>query len=405
MQQLTGSPFNNLKSSLESDLIVWSHLRWDFVFQRPQHLLTRFAKERRVFFFEEPHFTHNNVSSLKFAERENGVQVVTPQIPHGLSEAEVWVELRTLIDQMMEDEEIQSFTSWYYTPMALPFTDHLKPEVIIFDAMDELSAFKGAPVHLLQLESELLKVADVVFTGGQSIFEAKQHRHHNIHCFPSSIDTAHFAQARTTRTEPADQAKIAGPRVGFFGVLDERFDIELLQGAAALRPDWNFIIIGPVVKIDPATLPQASNIHYLGGKHYQELPQYLAGWDLATLLFARNVSTRFISPTKTPEYLAAGRPVVSTSIKDVIRPYAEEGLVQIADTPEAFVRAAEKAMLQKEADPTWIKRVDAFLSDKSWDHTCKSMRAIERKAKSNKMPEAGSALQKSRKVYGTQLKA
>jgi UDP-galactopyranose mutase len=240
--------------------------------------------------------------------------------------------------------------------------------------MDELSAFKGASPQLRAREQELFNRADHVFTGGQSLYEAKRDQHKSVHAFPSSIDAAHFNQARKQMTEPLDQRAIPQPRLGFFGVIDERFDVELLNDVAAARPEWQFVMIGPVVKIDPTTLPQADNIHYLGGKTYQELPSYLSGWDIALLLFARNESTRFISPTKTPEYLAAGKPVISTSIRDVVRPYGDEGLVRIADTATDFVRAAEDILGEsKQQRATWLAQVDEFLSVMSWDETWSRM--------------------------------
>lgn len=362
----------------DQDLVVFSHLRWDFVYQRPQHLLSRFAKKRRVYFIEEPHFSNLPNSSYEKFSRDNNVQVIVPTLPENLSQGEIWEELKMLVDQVLEDEAIDDFTAWYYTPMALPFTRHLNPSTVIFDCMDELSAFKNAPDLLIEMEAELLKMAHVVFTGGQSLYEAKKNRHHNCHPFPSSIDGDHFRKARTETDEPHDQKNIPHPRIGFFGVIDERMDIELVDRIAQLRPDWQIVMIGPVVKIDPATLPRRSNIHYLGKKDYKDLPKYLAGWDLAILPFARNESTQFISPTKTPEYLAAGRPVVSTSIRDVIRPYAQEGLVSIADTAEEFVDAAEKAMAQAKTDSQWLKRVDSFLASMSWDVTYEKMAELER---------------------------
>jgi UDP-galactopyranose mutase len=198
---------------------------------------------------------------------------------------------------------------------------------------------------------------------------------------------SHFGKARTAKTDPIDQSDIPHPRLGFFGVIDERFDRELLNQVALQKPDWNFVIIGPVVKIDPESLPKHSNIHYLGAKKYDELPAYLAGWDIALLLFARNESTRFISPTKTPEYLAAGKPVISTSIRDVVRPYGEQKLVEIADTPDEFVYAAEKILSQSN-DAEWLGRVDSFLANVSWDKTWKQMSdlidaVIERKRLAN----------------------
>ena len=211
---------------------------------------------------------------------------------------------------------------------------------------------------------------DLVFTAGR-ILRSKARPHKSVHAFPSSIDAAHFARARDASRDPADQADIPRPRLGFFGVIDERLDIQLLEGVAAARPDWHIVMVGPVVKIDPNDLPRRSNIHYLGGKDYQELPEYLAGWDVALLPFARNESTRFISPTKTPEYLAAGKPVVSTSIRDVVRPYGEQGFVHIADTVTDFIAGCEAAMKQDAA--AHQRRVDALLAQNSWDQTWAQM--------------------------------
>jgi UDP-galactopyranose mutase len=235
----------------------------------------------------------------------------------------------------------------------MPWTAHLRPLATVYDCMDELSAFKGAPRSLRENELALFERADLVFTGGHSLYEVKRDQHRNVYAFPSSIDAPHFAQARAAADEPEDQRDIPRPRLGFFGVIDERMDIELLDAVAQARPDWQLVMIGPVVKIDPAGLPRRANIHYLGGKTYAGLPAYLSGWDVALLPFARNESTRFISPTKTPEYLAAGKPVVSTPIRDVVRPYGEQGLVRVADTAEEFVEACEAAMGETSWDQTW----------------------------------------------------
>lgn len=355
-----------------TDLLVFSHLRWDFVFQRPQHLMSRFAIFRRVYFFEEPVFGVSETPRFHIRESSEGVQVVVPHLPHGLNHSEQELALTRLVNELVEEETLENYSVWYYTPMALPFSRDLKPSVVMYDCMDELSLFRGCPPALVELEAELFKKADVIFTGGQALYEAKQDRHHNIHAAPSSIDYNHFSKGRKQVADPQDQAHIPHPRLGFFGVIDERMNTELLRDMAALRPDWQFVIIGPVVKIDPATLPQAKNIHYLGQKDYKELPAYLAGWDCALMPFALNESTRFISPTKTPEFLAAGKPVVSTSIRDVVRPYGHNKLVHIADTAEDFVAAAERAMAEAK-DGEWIQRVDAFLANMSWDATWKRM--------------------------------
>lgn len=349
------------------DLVCFSHLRWGFVFQRPNHLLTRFSKHQRVFFIEEPIFTSKE-EKLSIENYNDNLFIVTPYIPEGFSETEIHTKLRGLIDGLMNDKNINRFFSWYYTPMALPFTDHLTPEMVIYDCMDELSAFKFAPPQLTILEKELFKKADIVFTGGNSIFEFKKDQHPNIYSFPSSIDKEHFGLARNLKSEAADQSHIPHPRFGFFGVVDERFDVELIDTVARAKPEWHFVILGPVVKIDPALLPRYENVHYLGGKRYEELPSYISGWDIALVPFAMNESTRFISPTKTPEYLAAGKPVISTPIRDVVRPYGENNLVHIVNNAEEFIEAAEKE-LSKKRKSAWMKKVDDFLAFNSWDRT------------------------------------
>lgn len=354
-------------SAIAADLVCLSHLRWDFVYQRPQHLLSRFAKERRVFFVEEPTFGEGPMR-LDVSQRDCGVYVVVPRLPQDLIGDETLDSVqRGMVDRLFADYNINAHFLWYYTPMAVTWTAHLRPQATVYDCMDELSAFKGAPSALKDREAELFARADLVFTGGQSLYEVKRHQHKNVYAFPSSIDAAHFAQARAVVEEPGDQAEIPHPRLGFFGVIDERMDLELLERVAAARPDWHLVMVGPVVKIDPADLPRSENIHYLGGKSYDELPSYLSGWDVALLPFARNESTRFISPTKTPEYLAAGCPVVSTSIRDVVRPYGEQGLVYIADEASEFVASVEAAMNEDAA--ARMREVDAFLAQTSWDQT------------------------------------
>jgi len=354
------------------DLICFSHLRWDFVYQRPQHLLSRCARDRRVFFIEEPIFANSSMR-LEVRETDSGVHVVVPQLPAGLrSEIAITAVMKEMTYRLFLEHAIDEYVFWYYTPMALKFTGHFNPVAAVYDCMDELSAFKDASALLPQLEKELFRRVDLVFTGGQSLYEAKRNQHRAVYAFPSSIDPTHFGKARKTSIDPLDQTQIPHPRLGFFGVIDERFDRELLDQVASRRPDWNFVIVGPIVKIDPETLPKHANIHYLGGKKYDELPAYLAGWDIALLLFARNDSTRFISPTKTPEYLAAGKPVISTSIRDVVRPYGEMKLVSIADTPDEFIYAAEK-ILSRSNKEEWLARVDAFLANVSWDKTWKQM--------------------------------
>ncbi|HTL08964.1 MAG TPA: glycosyltransferase, partial [Chitinophagaceae bacterium] len=243
---------------------------------------------------------------------------------------------------------------------------------IIYDCMDELAAFKNAPPVIKQRGDELMKRADIVFTGGSSLYAARKDKHHSVHLFPSSIDRKHFGQAMQPIADPTDQSAIPHPRIGFFGVIDERMDIELLRSAATAKPEWQFVVLGPVVKIDPATLPSLPNIHYLGQKSYQELPAYLANWDVAMMPFAINESTKFISPTKTPEYLAAGKPVVSTAITDVVDGYGKTGLVYIANDAGEFVDKIEAALHIKDRT-AWLKEVDSLLAQGSWDRTVEQM--------------------------------
>jgi UDP-galactopyranose mutase len=360
------------------DLICFSHLRWDFVYQRPQHLLGRCGKARRVFFIEEPMFDAGP-ARLQISPRSERVSVVVPWLPSGPGAADTTSEQRRLLDELIAAREIRRYALWYYTPMALAFSDHLDPLVTIYDCMDELSAFAFAPPELIEREADLLARADLVFTGGQSLYAAKRHRHPRVHAFPSSVDVPHFARARAAIAEPHDQAGLPHPRLGFFGVVDERMDIELIGELADRRPDWQLVILGPVVKIDEASLPSAPNLHYLGRKAYTDLPAYVAHWDVALLPFAINASTRYISPTKTPEYLAAGKPAVSTPIHDVVRPYGESGLVRIAGDVDAFIAAVEAA-LEEHSKPAmrraWLARVDAMLDQMSWDRTWAEMETL-----------------------------
>ncbi|WP_345950673.1 glycosyltransferase family 1 protein [Mucilaginibacter sp. PAMB04274] len=362
----------NIINTLPTNLLCFSHLRWDFVYQRPQHLLSRFAAYFKVYFLEEPLFEDCSEASLSFSPREGNIFVGVPHLPHGLSEQEVTSTVGSLLNQFLQDKDLEDFAFWYYSPMAMSFSEKHTPKVTIYDCMDELSAFKNAPKALKDMEKKLMKYADVVFTGGHSLYEAKKNQHANIYPFPSSIEKEHFAKARKAKAEPQDQAGIKGPKLGFYGVIDERFDIELIRGIADARPDWQIMLIGPVVKIDPATLPKNANIHYLGQKTYKELPAYLSGWDVALIPFALNESTRFISPTKTPEYLAAGIPVVSTPIKDVVNPYGTKNLVHIGVTAQEFVLAIDQELAVADRKQ-WLKKVDTFLALNSWDMTHQQM--------------------------------
>jgi UDP-galactopyranose mutase len=350
--------------------------------------MSRFAKAGRVIFWEEPEAALPEMEPALGVRTcaETGVIVVTPSLPETLSGEAREAVLKELLDAYLAGEP-GPFVRWYYTPMMLPFSRDVAAACTVYDCMDELANFRFAPPELLSLERELLASADVVFTGGYSLYEAKKGLHPNIHPFPSSVDRAHFGRARAMDAVPDDQGSLPRPRFGFYGVIDERMDLDLLAAVADAHPEWSLVMVGPVVKIDPADLPHRPNIHYLGGKKYEELPVYLGGWDVALMPFAINESTEFISPTKTPEYLAGARPVVSTPITDVIRHYGDLDAVFIAAGAGAFVKACEDALALVRSGDEWLKDVDLKLANLSWDITYARMAGLVHEAIA--VPSAG----------------
>ncbi len=359
-------------SSARIPLLCFSHLRWRFVMQRPQHLLSRAARTFDVMVLEEPVFG-DGAAELRI-EPVDGLRLVVPHLPHGLSDPERDDLLVELVARLVQG--LPPVIFWYYTPAAVAFSRRLPRALTVYDNMDELSAFRGASPRLMGLERELLATADLVFTGGWSLYESKRSLHRSVHCFPSSVDVAHFGRARGgDLLDPLDQAALPRPRIGFFGVIDERMDLALVAILAELRPYWQIVMLGPVVKIDAADLPQASNVHWLGLKRYEDLPAYLAFWDLAIMPFALNEATRFISPTKTPEFLAGGLRVISTPVADVVRAYGgTEALVAIATGPTEAADLADAILLENKV--AWLERVDARLAQGSWDTTWKAMLAL-----------------------------
>ena len=374
-QDAVGGAVFSLASAADAQppILCFSHLRWDFVFQRPQHLMTRFAATRPVFYIEEPVGADpEEAARLETRSDVSGVVVVTPRLPDGLDEATRDDVLAGLLGDMLAERDLRRPVLWYYTPMMLPFSRRIEPAAVVYDCMDELANFRFAPAALRSLEQELMATADVMFTGGYSLYEAKQKLHANIHPFPSSVDRAHFLQARTLSV-----AKTSTPTLGFYGVIDERMDLDLIAALADARPDWSIVLVGPVVKISQDDLPRRPNIAYPGPTNYDDLPGWLATWDVALMPFAINESTQFISPTKTPEYLAAGKPVVSTPIRDVVRHYGDLAAVCIADTPGAFIAACEAALgLASDPAGPWLEAADAALADLSWDQTHIRMNAL-----------------------------
>ena len=368
----------------EYPVVVFSHLRWSFVYQRPQHLLSRLAGRHPVLVVEEPEY--DEAAETPRWERSEPERHVTVYRPRTRSMApgfhpEQLGELSRLMPELVADLQGRSPVAWLYTPLALPLASALSPRALVYDCMDELSLFQGAPPELAAREAELFARADVVFTGGPSLYRVKREHHANVHCFPSSVDADHFGRARPrhprgVRTaEPADQELLPHPRLGYYGVLDERLDYRLIQAAAEARPDWHLVLVGPLAKIDPAVLPRRSNIHYLGQRTYGELPAYLAGWDVCLLPFALNDATRFISPTKTLEYMAAERPIVSTPITDVAEPYSD--IVRIAEGPEAFIAACDAALRESEEERNHrIALMREVLARTSWDRTVAGMERL-----------------------------
>ena len=361
---------------MPTTLIVFSHLRWNFVYQRPQHLLARLAKNYRVVFMEEPMpgAAEDRLERLSPAEQ---VEVLRPYLKSGATgfHDDHLPMLQSLLADFLREQDIHDYLIWFYTPMALALASELRPRAVIYDCMDELSAFKNAPRQLVQRENALYALADLVLTGGPALYKSKRERHPNVHCFPSSVDAAHFAGAAGSPTDHPAQSSLPRPRLGYCGVIDERIDLPLVATLADAHPEWQIVMVGPVVKIDPGTLPLRANIHWLGQQSYEELPNFMVGWDVCLMPFALNDSTRFISPTKTLEYMAAGRPSVSTRIRDVAEPYGH--VVEIADTPFEFVRACEallsRSAAQEAARSDEMRRI---VSQTSWDTTATSIRSL-----------------------------
>ena len=366
-----------------NSLLVFSHLRWNFVFQRPQQLMQRLSRDWKIWFFEEP--VRSPECFLERTSPAPNIVVCRPHTPIAATgfHDEQLPALQPLVDALVRDELREPYAVWMYSPMALPLTQSLRPELMVYDCMDELSAFRNAPIQLRQRESALLKRADLVFTGGPSLYRSKSVQHPNVHCFPSSVDAVHFGRVQEGGEDHPLQRALPRPRIGFYGVIDERIDLELVARSADARPDWQFVMVGPVAKIDEAALPRRENIHYFGQQPYEDLPAFIAGWDVCMQPFALNDSTRFISPTKTLEYMAAGRPIVSTPITDVAEPYSH--VVHVASGAEDFVEACADAL--REQGPRRARReqdMRDIVAATSWERTAEGMRELMEHAAASK---------------------
>lgn len=348
------------------DVVCFSHLRWDFIHERPQHILGRFANYARIFYIEEPVVGDFGKGFLDVTVKDKNLWIIVPSLPKNLSEKDSNRLQRELLEVFFQVCNLKNYIFWYYRPSALEFSMKFKPLAVIYDCVDAQHTLKA-----WKSEENLFKKADLVFTSGMSLYEAKRKLHAEVYPFPNSIDVEFFAQSRKLLTQPFDQEKISGPRIGFFGIIDERIDTKLLKFIAESHPEWQIVMIGPIKRVE-RSLPKCPNIHYLGRKPYKELPYYLSGWNAALVPYVVNESTEFINPQKIPEYLAAGKFVISTPVKDVVRPYGEMGLVNVADDPAAFVAEIEKVLLVKDRSK-WLSEVDIYLSLNSWNKTWEAM--------------------------------
>lgn len=362
------------------DLVVLSHLRWPWVWQRPQHLVSRLAASRaeaggRTFFVEEP--LACDVASPELMVEDAGdvtrIVLLVPERPGGeyLGFADPGgSQYPTMLGRALADLGAGPRPdAWLYTPMAIQFLDALDPRMVIYDVMDDLASFAGAPAGLRERQLELLATADLVFTGGRSLHRSTTAlRTADVHLFASGVETRHYAPARTAR-----QARPAGPRVaGYVGVIDERLDLALIAGLARALPDWTIRMVGPVAKIDEADLPRAANLEYPGMINYDDLPRELGRYDVALMPFALNEATARISPTKTLEYFAAGLPVVSTRVPDVVADYGDA--VHLAGDAEGFARACRRAAIQPGPDESAL--VQAMLRRREWDFIADAMNGL-----------------------------
>lgn len=362
-------------------LLVHSHLRWDFVWQRPQQLLSRFAQHAPVLFVEEAVFVDDIVAgSLDLSMPAKGITRVIPRLPSPLySQPDAALAtVRGLLQQALArggalgNGQFARPVQWFYTPMPAPaMLGAFGERGVVYDCMDELSQFKFAPPELLERERLLMRRADVVFTGGYRLWQSKSRLHPNVHFFGCGVDSAHFAKARLDSTpRPTDLPEQDAPVLGFYGVIDERIDYALIAHLAAAFPEWTIAMAGPVVKVDPKDLPKAPNIRWLGQKQYAELPLYAKAFDVALMPFALNEATEYINPTKTLEYMAAGKPIVSTAVADVVRNFTP--VVKVARSYDGFAAAVRAAV--RAPEPDLIARGIGMAADASWESIVAKMR-------------------------------
>jgi glycosyltransferase involved in cell wall biosynthesis len=362
-------------------VLVHSHLRWDFVWQRPQQLFSRFDSDR-VVFVEEAVFPDDIAyARLAISTPHERVQRVVPLLPAGLRECadEADAVVRRMLKGALSragplSAGDRAIVQWFYTPMPAPaMLDAFGESAVVYDCMDDLSKFRFAPPELSRREQLLMSRADVVFTGGYQLFESRSRQHHNVHFFGCGVDAAHFATARlSTTVPPADVANIRAPVLGYFGVIDERLDYRLLAAIASAHPEWSIVMIGPLAKVSPAELPMGPNIHWLGLRDYTQLPSYVKAFDVCLMPFALNEATEYINPTKTLEYMAGGKPIVSTAVPDVVRNFTP--IVRVARSGEEFIEQCAAAL--GTPDEPRIARGIERAEHASWESIVSRMRAL-----------------------------
>ncbi len=346
-------------------MVVFCHLRWGFVYQRPQHLISRMAQHYKILFVEEPIPFENS-----YEENEYLLDIVNDNLHVLKPKVRKIEDIKNVLKPLLKNCELE--IGWFYSPAFSPLITNFVFDTVIYDCMDELSLFKGASPQLITQEKFLMAEAHIVFTGGKSLYDSKKNCHSNVHCFASSVDRYHFEKAQGDIEIPEDIKHIKKPVVGYFGVIDERIDLELLHETARLLPEVGFVMIGPLAKITEEDLPREKNIYYLGMKSYNDLPNYIKAFDIAMMPFALNDATKFISPTKTLEYIAAGKPIISTAIKDVVSEYSH--CIPIVYTAGEFADKINQIWRVHQEDHS--AEYNDILEKTSWDETANQMVTI-----------------------------
>lgn len=367
----------------EYGIIVHCHLRWDFVWQRPQHVMSRLSRFHPILFLEDAAplpDEEKNQPRMQITHVSESLIVARPLLSPRTGDAQKDAEIdktngtawQRLLDTLVHSLGWKNLVHWFYTPMAAPARGIYDPVAVCYDCMDELANFKGAPEGLKQKEADLMAAADVVFTGGPSMYQARRDKHANVHLFNSGVDVEHFGKALAEETAVPTDIALLHPVLLYYGVIDERMGWNNLAALADTHPDWSVVLVGPLAKITDADLLKRPNLVYTGQRGYDDLPGYLKGCDVALVPFALSDATRFLSPTKTLEYFAARKPVVSTPILDIVEHYADAA--RIAATPSEFVRQCEAALAE---DNT--ARLDAgerHARSQTWDKIVERMRDL-----------------------------